>query len=313
VDLAGATQEKLDAPGGRRKEGAAAPAPGEREEERMGSLAEELVAIAARIGQELDAPRVARVLVPPEGAGPDHHASFCAVQLADGSTGLAYVLLDGARRGLQAVDPAALAGARAEALAEAFTGADAARRSLALAAMNALTRHLLARAGFAPEPAASSLGALALRPGERLGMVGFFPPLVRQARDAGVDLTVLELKEELVQRSPGLEVTLDPARLAGCAEVVCTSTTLLNGSLEALLAHARGAREFVLLGPSAGCPPDPLFARGVTATGGAWVADPDALLARAARGERWGDASRKFSLRRAAWPGLEALLRQAAR
>ena len=279
----------------------------------MGTLTEELVAIAGRIARELDAPRVARVLVPAEGGRPDHHASFCAVQLADGSTGLAYVLVDGARRALQGVDAAALAGARAETLAEALTGPDAGGRSLALAAVNALGRHLLDRAGFTPDPAASSLGSLALGPGDRLGMVGFFPPLVRQARDAGVDLTVLELKEELVQRTPGLEVTLDPARLAGCAEVVCTSTTLLNGSLEALLAHARGCREFVLLGPSAGCPPDPLFARGVTATGGAWVVDADALFARAARGERWGDAARKFSLRRAAWPGLEALLRKAAR
>lgn len=279
----------------------------------MSGLAEELVAMAARMARELSAPAVARVLVPPEGGEPDHHGSFCAVQLADGSTGLAYVLLDGARRALQGQDPAALAGARPEALAERFTGTDSGGRSLALAAMNALTRHLLDRAGYAPEPASSSLGSLALRRGDRLGMVGFFPPLVRQARDAGVDLTVLELKEELVQRVPGLEVTLDPARLAGCAEVVCTSTTLLNGSLEALLGHARGAREFILLGPSAGCPPDPLLARGVTATGGAWVVDPDALFARAARGERWGDATRKFSLRHAAWPGLEALLRRAAR
>jgi uncharacterized protein (DUF4213/DUF364 family) len=277
------------------------------------SLAEELVATAKRIGRELRAPGIARVLVPPEGGGPDHHGSFCAVQLGDGSTGLAYVLLDGARRAMQGLDPAALADDRAEVLAERFTGPDAGARSLALAAINALTRHLLDRAGFAPDAASSSLGSLALRPGGRLGMVGFFPPLVRQARDAGVDLTVLELKEELVQRVPGLEVTLDPARLAGCAEVMCTSTTLLNGSLEALLGHARGCREFVLLGPSAGCPPDPLFARGVTATGGAWVTDPEALFARAARGQRWGDATRKFSLRRAAWPGIEDLLRKAAR
>jgi len=279
----------------------------------MSPLAEELVAIAARIARELDAPAIARVLVPPEGGGPEHHGSFCAVQLADGSTGLAYVLLDDARRGLQGLDPAGLAGSRPSALAERFTGADAGARSLGLAAVNALTRHLLDRAGFAPDAASSSLGSLALRAGDRVGMVGFFPPLVRQARDAGVELTVLELKEELVQRAPGLEVTLDPTRLAGCAEVVCTSTTLLNGSLEGLLDHARGCREFVLLGPSAGCPPDPLFARGVTATGGAWVTDPDALFARAERGERWGDATRKFSLRRGAWPGLEALLRRAAR
>ncbi len=126
-------------------------------------------------------------------------------------------------------------------------------------------------------------------------------------------LTVVELKSELVQEAPGLTVTLDPARLADCSKIVCTSTALLNDSLDALLAHGRGAREFVIIGPSAGCAPDPLFARGVTGIGGAWVADASSLLARAERGERWGDATRKFSLRRDAWPGLDEIIGRAAR
>ncbi|HYQ80570.1 MAG TPA: DUF364 domain-containing protein, partial [Anaeromyxobacteraceae bacterium] len=92
------------------------------------------------------------------------------------------------------------------------------------------------------------------------------------------------------------------------------STTLLNQSLEAVLGHARGCREFVLVGPSAGCVPDPLFARSVTALGGAWVRDPELLLQRMERGERWGDAAAKSSLRRGpGWPGLPELLSRATR
>lgn len=279
----------------------------------MRRLVEDLLEMARRMAAVLRPPPVARVFVPAADLGPDHHGSFCAVQLQDGSTGLAYVLLGDTRQRLQAADPAALAG-EALSLAERLDGGDPAARSLALAAVNALSRHLYDRAGFSPDFATNSLGSLALNPDDRLGMVGFFPPLVRRARDAGIPLTVLELKEELVQDSPELTVTLDPARLAGCTQVVCTSTTLLNDSLEALLPHVRGCRELVLVGPSAGCVPDPLFARGVTAMGGAWVTDPSALLARAGRGERWGDATRKFSLRRdSTWPGLEELLRRARR
>ncbi len=96
--------------------------------------------------------------------------------------------------------------------------------------------------------------------------------------------------------------------------VVCTSTALLNDSLEGLLAHARGCREFVIIGPSVSFVPDPLFAHGVTSIGGAWVMDPDSLMVRAARGEAWGDATSKFSLRNdASWPGLEELLRRGSR
>ena len=278
------------------------------------SLAQELVVLAGRIADALRPPPVARVIVPPGDLGPDQHGSFCAVQLADGSAGLAYIMLGDTRSRLRSADTAALAGRSASSLAEALTRDEPAARSVALAAVNALSRHLFDRAGFAPDFATNSLGSLALGPDDRLGMVGFFPPLVRLARDEGIPLTVLELKSELVQQAPGLTVTLDPSHLAQCNKIVSTSTALLNDSLDGLLAHARGCREFVIIGPVAGFVPDPLFARGITGIGGAWVTDPELLALRMERGERWGDASRKFSLRNdVAWPGLDELLRRGQR
>lgn len=245
---------------------------------------------------------------------PDRHGGFCVVQLADGSAGISYVLLGDVQRRSPAAEPTVLAGRAALSIVEDLVARDPVSRSLALASVNAVTRHLLDRAGFRPDFATNSLGSLALGPDDRLGMVGFFPPLVRRAQERGIPLVVLELRSELVQDAPGLTVTLDPARLEACTKIVCTSTTLLNETLDELLAHARAAREFVLVGPSAGCVPDPLFSRGVTGVGGAWVTDPVALMDRAGRGEPWGDATRKFSLRNdGSWPGLEELLRRAAR
>jgi uncharacterized protein len=278
----------------------------------MGNLAQELFDAARRASHALGTPSVAHVLVPPHDLGPEGHGSFCAVQLAGGSTGLAYIMLGDTRDQLLSRDYASFVGRPALELAEGFTKSGSAQRSLGLAALNALMRLLLDRAGFAPDLATNSLGSLALGPSDRLGMVGFFPPLVRRARELGIPLTVIELKEELVQEMPGFTVTLDPAALASCNKIVSTSTVLLNDSLDGLVEHARGCREFVVIGPSAGCVPDPLFARGVTGIGGAWVSDPPTLLERAARGERWGDASRKFSLRRETWPGLDEILRRVA-
>ncbi len=278
------------------------------------TVATELVAIARRIAARLHPPPVERVFVPTAEQGPDHHGSFCAVTLADGSTGLAYALLGDTPGRLQSLDLAALTGRDAITLADGLTGGDPGVRSMALAAVNALTRHLFDAARFTPDFATDSLGSLGITPSDRLGMIGFFPPLVRRARERAIPLTVLELKAELVQEVDGLSVTLDPARLAGCTKIVSTSTVLLNDSLEAVLSNARGCREFVLIGPSAGCAPDPLFARGVTGIGGAWVTDPGRLLGRMARGERWGDATRKYSLRRdGGCPDIEELLRRAPR
>lgn len=276
------------------------------------SVAEELVDIARRITDVLRPPRVQRVVAPTAELGAELHGSFCAVELADHSTGLAYILLGDTRARLQSLDPGALSGREAVDVAEGLTASDPALRSLALAAINALTRHLLDATGFVPDFATDSMGSLGLVPGDRLGMIGFFPPLVRRARERGIPLTVVELRPELVQEAEGLTVTIDPARLAECTKIVSTSTALLNDSLENLLRHARGCREFVLIGPSAGCIPDPLFRRGVTGIGGAWVTDPARLLDLAERGEPWGDSTRKFSLRNdSTWPGIDELLRRA--
>jgi len=277
----------------------------------MSTFHEELVASAVRIAARLPPPAVARVLVPPAGLPPEGDGSFCAVALEDGSTGLAYALLGDTRERLRALEPAELAARGALALARGLASEDPAARALGLAALNALTRHLLDRAGFVPELAADAFGELSAGPEGRLGMVGFFPPLVRRAAERGIPLTVLELRGELVQEGPGLTVTLDPARLAGCQAIVCTSTVLLNDTVDAVLAAARGARELVVVGPGASFVPDPAFARGVTALGGFWVTDPAALAARLARGERWGDAGVKCLVRRGRWPGLDALLARA--
>lgn len=277
----------------------------------MSSLAQDLIAVARRLEGALRPPPVARVLLPLQ-EGEELRGSFCGVQLEDGSTGLSFVLLGDTRGRLASVEPRDHAGRSALALAERLGDPDPGARALALAAVNALSRHLFDRGGFTPDLAAHSIGSLPLEPGDHLGMVGFFPPLVPRARAAGIPLTVLELKPELVREEPGLTVTLDPARLAECNKIICTSATILNGSLDALLPLAARCAEFVLVGPSASCAPDPLFARGVTALGGQWVTDPAALAERLSRGEPWGDAARKFSLRREGWPGLDALLARTA-
>ncbi len=83
---------------------------------------------------------------------------------------------------------------------------------------------------------------------------------------------------------------------------------LLNDTLDALLARCAGASAFALVGPGAGCLPDPLFARGVTLLGGTWPVDRPALLAAIREGTPWGESARKFALTRGDYPGLDALL-----
>ena len=67
-----------------------------------------------------------------------------------------------------------------------------------------------------------------------------------------------------------------------------------------------------MIGPSAGCLPDGLFARGVTLVGGTWVRDREAFTAALKAGEPLGEHASKFALTAERYPGWRALVDRAA-
>ena len=276
------------------------------------SPAAELLELVEQAAAALPLPAVAQAVFPPDRKGTGMSGEFCALRLADGSVGTAFVLLGDTRARLQQRAPAEFAGRPALELARLFASRDPVERALGLAAINAITQYVFRRAGYEPDLAADSLGSLGLARGDRVGMIGFFPPLVPRVRALGLPLTVLELRAELAREEPGLTVTLDPKRLADCNKIVSTSTVLLNDTLEDILGYCRHAEALALVGPSASCFPDPLFARGVTSMGGYWVLDAETFMRRAEALEPWGDAGKKSCVTRAAYPGTQALLRKAA-
>ena len=186
--------------------------------------------------------------------------------------------------------------------------AHALRRTLGFAACNALSRTVMDRMGFAPPRATDSIGGIAPQAGDHVGMVGLFSPLLKQVTAAGARLTVIELNPDYAGHYDGYRVTLDAAELEACNKVLSTSTILLNQTVDAMLAHCRRAERIVLIGPSAGCLPDALFARGVTQIGGRWITDPAGAIDAVRAGRGLGEVSRKFAFSRDDWPGCPALL-----
>jgi uncharacterized protein (DUF4213/DUF364 family) len=281
------------------------------EADALGRLAQAAQQLAPAAG----APRVRALHLPPHRPEDPLSGESCALELDDGSIGLSYVLfgdaLDRLHAGAQALvgsEPLALA-AGLRAPVESQRGID---RTLGLAAANALTAWIFRRVGYAPPPAPDSIASIDPRAGERIGMIGFFAPLLPAIAAAGASLVVVELRADLIGERDGITVTADPAALAGCDKVVATGTVLLNGTLERMRAAAHRARRFALIGPSAGLLPDALFAAGVTDIGGSWIEDGPAFVEALRRGERRGRAARKFTLGAADYPGLPALLSRPA-
>lgn len=254
------------------------------------------------------APDVRALHVPPVASESGKKKSFCAIELSDGTLGLAYIALGDTRARMVASDiGVCLRGANLDVALAGWGATDGVARAIACAAGNALTRHFFDRAGFVPPRCADSVAGIAPMPGDRIGMIGYFAPLVGQIVRSGAELVVLELRDDLAGEYAGFEVTLEPGVLARCNKILCTSTVMLNDSFESLLRHGRAAESFVIIGPGAGYLPDPLFARGVTRLAGSWIEDAPALLDALMHGEPWGRSVSKFAIDRDVYPGLSAL------
>ncbi len=273
----------------------------------MHSVIEEYVSLAERIAARLGGPRVRALHLPPPTGTKE--AEFCVLELDDGSIGFTFMQLEGTEEALRAHHAERdLAGEGAAALARGYADADPVTRALGFAAINALSQALFKRAGWIPSATVDPLGAIHPKPGEHIGMIGLFRSLVPEVLESGARLTVLELKADLAGEEGGMRVTLDPAELATCEKVVSTCTVMLNGTLNEVLAACRNARHFAIVGPTAGCVPDPLFERGVETLGGRRVVDRERFLAAFHAGSKWGGFAAKYVLSRADYPGVEALL-----
>lgn len=267
------------------------------------------LALLQALAERAPLPRVKALHLPPPPPPGGMRGEFCALELDDGSLGLSYVLLGDTWAQLTAHAASHLqAGDDTLAVARGYASGSTLVRTIGFAAVNALTRCLCTRAGFVPPGSRDSLGQLDPQPGETIGMVGHFTPLLPRITAAGAKVLILELREDLVGESDHVRVTLDAAELRGCRKVLATGTLLLNHTLEPVLAHCAGAERLVLVGPSVGGPPDPLFARGVTLLGGSWVEDPARFVDTLRAGQPSGGSLRKVALTPADWPGWAALL-----
>ena len=182
--------------------------------------------------------------------------------------------------------------------------------ALAMATMNAVASRVFSAAGFSPAQASKATDPT----DGKTGLVGFFPPLVRRAREMGKTMLVLEMNPAFQSEADDMiEIISDPCRLAECDRIFCTAATLLNHSLPQLLEHKRSpTTPFELIGPTGGCLPGEIFELGVTAVGGSSIHDPVALGERLVQDKPWADLTHKIRITASEYPGDEVLIHRAA-
>jgi uncharacterized protein len=218
---------------------------------------------------------------------------YTAVQLDGGRCGLAYTFRDELAEGCGVMSEAgSLTGRRASDLAPWAKSTNLLASAVGLATLNALIE--------APPTAknADLLMELKVTPDDIVGMVGYFGPFVGPLRSRAKTLHVFERRPA---DNPG--ILPEPAAagiLPQCQVVILSGTTLLNRTLDNLLAVCRNAREVAIVGPSTPLLPAVFSDHGVTLLSGVQVVDGPRVLRVVSEGggtRQWGSAVRKLTIR----------------
>ena len=303
----------------------------------MCTLDQELLTLTAKTVAALKLPPIKEVVLPERMLSVSEarakHDKFGVVVLQDGSAGFFYRLLDAKADQIEAYRDTAesLRGCSLIEASGLLKNDDVFHRALALGAINAATHALLRSSGFQlpakstdnksahlldKAPPANTCNAKERDSGNKIssiGMVGFFRQQVETLRAQGNRVVVLELNQAFHTEQPDLHVSNDIASLYSCERIYCTASTLINNTLEGLLAHFSALSNpphVEVVGPSAGCFPDALFKRGATVVGGSLITDTAKTCERVLRGDPWLDAARKFSLSKEEYPGIDNLLKR---
>ncbi len=251
-------------------------------------------------------PPIASIFFPPfYKGGQPKDAQFMAISLEGGATGISFVLLpDEKMEEYTALQPSAFVEKNPRGFALEFGNDDPVKEMIGLASINAICQHVMKETNFAVDSATDSLGLLSVSSGDRVGMVGLFSGLIKTIKKANAELVVIEKNEHLIQKFPDLPITLDATKLGKCNKILCTSTTILNNSLDEILAHCSPDAFVSIIGPTAGYFPDPLFARGVDVVGGRIVKNVAQFLQLLAEKKHWGDATQRTCFQKKTYAGI---------
>jgi uncharacterized protein (DUF4213/DUF364 family) len=251
-------------------------------------------------------PPIENIFLPPfYKGGQPKDAQFMAVSLKGGATGISFVLLpDEKMEEYTALQTSAFVAKNPRGFALEFGNDDPIKEMISLASINAICQHVMREANFAVDSATDSLGLVSVSAGDRIGMVGLFSGLIKTIKKVGAELVVIEKNEKLIQKFPNLPITLDATKLSTCNKILCTSTTILNNSLDEILAHCSPNAFVSIIGPTAGYFPDPLFARGIDVVGGRVVKNGPCFLQLLAERKRWGEATQRTCFQKETYAGI---------
>jgi uncharacterized protein len=158
------------------------------------------------------------------------------------------------------------------------------RRAVGIATVNALAECCWRRRphpGVALRAGVDAFDAAEIRPGDKVVVVGAFVPFLKELKRRRQSFLVLEQDPATLKAEelPFFRPAAEAAEVVPQADVVLiTGSTLVNATLEDLLALARPEARVAVIGPTVGMLPDAFLARGADVLGCVRINEPDPFL-----------------------------------
>jgi uncharacterized protein (DUF4213/DUF364 family) len=245
-------------------------------------LGETIAAIGAILGPELDEIVVERVVV---------GLFFTGVKLTNGSAGSCATPIKTIPEAVCCPSsamampfPGKLAGRRAADLAREALSGHGIRRAVGIATVNALADRCWQRRPHPDvelRPGVDAFDATEIRKSDKVVVVGAFVPFLKELKRRGQAFLVLEQDSATLKADelPFFRPAEQAAEIVPEADVVLiTGATLVNNTLEDLLALVRPETRVTIVGPTVGMLPDAFLARGADVLGCVKITDADAFL-----------------------------------
>ncbi len=180
--------------------------------------------------------------------------------------------------------PGKLSGRPVKGLLKETAATSGIRRAVGVATMNALADMCWERRANPDADlriGVDAYDAAEIQAGEQVAVVGAFVPFLKSLKRARQPFTVLEMDPATLKPDelPYFRPADQAADVLPSADVVLiTGTTLVNDTIEHLLALCRPDARVVMVGPTVGLLPDAFLRRGVDVLGGVRITDPEAFL-----------------------------------
>ena len=245
-------------------------------------LGETIAMIGTILGPELEEITIERVVV---------GLFFTGVKLSNGAAGTSATPIKSIPEAVCCPSsamampfPGKLRGRRAADLAREALSGHGIPRTVGIATVNALADHCWQRR---PHPDVDlrhdvdAFDATDIRHGDKVVVVGAFVPFLKELKRRGQDFLVLEQDPATLKADelPFFRPAEQAAEILPDADVLLiTGSTLVNNTLEQLLALIRPEARVTVVGPTVGMLPDAFLARGADVLGCVRITEPDAFL-----------------------------------